>query len=1361
MNILAQISSSVSGAESTVIQAQSNASTAASLWQTVTGWIEEVPAWVWWTLLGILLAGFLGWLAWRFFRWLRRKRRTRKLRRKLTGHVAPAEVPTDSGRLTGIRRRIRTEYRRARRTSRSLGRHRGEYPLYLLVGSAESGKQTLLESVGLRKRGEEGDPGGGSLLHFSFLEEATLLTVDPCLTDENSAEARLGWDELLRCLRKRKVLTAINGVLVVHSVDHLLLDSPEATEEAAQTLRARLNRARRKLKLSFGIYSIINKVDLLPGMAHLLRSSQVAENAGEMLGWANPSPPEEAFRTDLLREGLENLGASVSQAAHAAAQDEVNRHQSYAAPALERLPQALRELSERIVDLHSTIFFPSHTPGRPFFLRGVFFVSTTQDGQVLDIQLARALQADSVDPGNDRPIAEHVRRLAQRLSSLEKPETVAQPSSPFFLRDLFREKILREAGLVRSSRDLQRASRFRRSVTATLFVAGLAGALVWAGLEWLNRKSEILKENQLWRDAASRFYFPPGTHRLEWTPVTTPQQPAYFGNQALRVQGLDRPFTLDAYHGALARATVQMPPYRPFLDFTFLLETDSRRNAQRLVFDAGVLQPLVLTAGSQLLAGGPWSEQKTRALASLLRLKADLLRQREGERVEPPDTSWLEGLLAVIPGAPPAPPGILNAYEVAYGAEAARRSWPPRWAEEALLFPSTQPADETATLTRVLFNQGIREGLAEFLHRLEQDRKRAAETYAALKRMADQAENVLAAEAAFFNRSRAIAARPGDRDEVGKHLDRYRQAVFALEARVAAVEKAGLTPAGLETIQGMLRAEEERLRKAWLSPLQEMQQQLEPLVKRLNPPPSPSEREALRNSSGAAQPAFVRATLLRLEEERRALSDWIQTQGSRIRAYPVEELDRRLLFRPGLQSPPFYLLRLATVEEAVSLLHPFAHLPPAAPGHLTSQIRYLRNQVELARFGLWDRFGASQPNFRKATAAFLQQVGIARDRLLVDRYLAALSQDLSSRARFPLSFPPVQDPPTLRQLLANWAWILRVREDAESPLLQNAESRGVQRLRAFSRGLGLLEPMWAGLLRPAKNSRPPPGPVARYAAIVPSEDRTTASAPLLFQNKGYRLATGSLFLLSYERQVNLTRKAETGANPLPLTPPARPARQAEKSDGKSRQQWTEEIESFYAENSFLPDIYRSLRVDITGEAPLLVDPRQSKDLLLTEGIPLSVASVTFTLNETAVQTRQVQRYGEGWALLRFLMDAGVYEPHSQQWILPVAFEGPSGWERYLWFGLKLDSDFPPRSEWPRLAANEDQKPREAPTKPERPASSNAPKGISNEDSSAEGPGSGSGKPSGTHSSASPAGEDHSATPAKGGNEPTAAEKKSP
>jgi type VI secretion system protein ImpL len=221
-------------------------------------------------LAGIAL---LALAVWALVRWIRRQRNARLLQ-QLQGGSAASEVLAE--RFANALHLLRSGI-----GSRGAGkpkwwqrrRHVYQLPWYVFIGAPGAGKTTALLHSGLRFPLAErlgtapvAGIGGTRQCDWWFTDQAVFIDTAGRYTtqDSHAATDAQEWLLFLKLLRRYRPVQPINGVIVTVSVPDLLQGGAEL-EHQANAVERRLQELRDELGMSFPVYLLVTKVDLLAG----------------------------------------------------------------------------------------------------------------------------------------------------------------------------------------------------------------------------------------------------------------------------------------------------------------------------------------------------------------------------------------------------------------------------------------------------------------------------------------------------------------------------------------------------------------------------------------------------------------------------------------------------------------------------------------------------------------------------------------------------------------------------------------------------------------------------------------------------------------------------------------------------------------------------------------------------------------------------------------------------------------------------------------------------------------------------------------------------------------------------------------
>ena len=338
----------------------------------------------------------------------------------------------------------------------------GEYGLswFLVMGRSPAEVEALLKNSGLTFPSDM-DQGlnlsADQIDRWYLANQAIFIDTSASPPDRQDRH----WEVLASRLAARRPREPISGVILVLDVDQLAEDDPEAKERWRQGVLERLRTLQARLKLSFPVYLVVSGMNRVPGF-HEFFSDLDQEARSRILGWSAPLSPEQEFDQNLFRRGLGELAASIDKLM-------LQRLSGSLPPRTadrvymfnEQFRGVLKALREEV----EAVFAPNlYLDPLPF--RGFYFCGGLEEGPMVSF-LPQASW------------------LARPSSAQQSDWDGFETSTGWFVRDLFKDKILGEQGLVSRPRHVRRRNLIIQTATALL----AAAALVLGGW-WMMRTVE-------------------------------------------------------------------------------------------------------------------------------------------------------------------------------------------------------------------------------------------------------------------------------------------------------------------------------------------------------------------------------------------------------------------------------------------------------------------------------------------------------------------------------------------------------------------------------------------------------------------------------------------------------------------------------------------------------------------------------------------------------------------------------------------------------------------------------------------------------------------------------------------------------
>ena len=416
----------------------------------------------------LLVAGAAGVAGFSFFR-------RREAAKQITDGISGAEQTVNDEPV--LKERMKDALTTLKAASGNKSGYLYDLPWYVIIGPPGAGKTTALVNSGLKfplSRGAApaavAGVGGTRYCDWWFTEEAVLIdTAGRYTTQDSDAKSdKESWFSFLDLLKKSRPRQPINGVLIAISVEDILTMSRQDLAAHAEAIRMRLLELHQRLKVSFPVYALFTKVDLVAGFAEYF---SYLNEAGRRQVWGA------TFQTaDKNRNLIGDIPNEFDLLLERLSEETLDRLQDEPAPQhrvqLFGFAAQMARLKPQIHNFLNQIFEPTRYHVNAS-LRGFYFTSGTQQGTPIDQligSLVRTFGAEEVSAG-----AYH------------------GAGKSFFLTNLIVKVIIGEADWVSTDRGAVRRALLIK--TAALSLIGLCA--IGLSLAWLtsyNRNSGLIEQ---------------------------------------------------------------------------------------------------------------------------------------------------------------------------------------------------------------------------------------------------------------------------------------------------------------------------------------------------------------------------------------------------------------------------------------------------------------------------------------------------------------------------------------------------------------------------------------------------------------------------------------------------------------------------------------------------------------------------------------------------------------------------------------------------------------------------------------------------------------------------------------------------
>jgi len=627
----------------------------------------------------VIVLAILLWLAYQ--RWKTRKR-AKLLRGQLSAHSASApnaiSDPASRAKLDDLRQ----NFSRGLDKFTSAGKDLYSLPWYVVCGEPGSGKTEAVRhcNVGFPPglQDEMQGAGGTINMHWWFTNQAVLIdTAGKLLFQEAPPGATTEWLEFLKLLRKARPGCPINGLLLVIPSESLVRDSFEDIQRKAGKIAQQLDTIQRTLDVRFPVFVLITKCDLINGFREFFAGIKDPQLQHQMMGWSNPESLDTPFAPEAVDRHLAEVVERTSRRRLGLMRDPVpadpGRSRMDDVDALFALPASIAALAPRLRKYLETMFVPGEWSSKPLFLRGIYFTSALTEGAALDAELATA--------------------LGMPVEALPEGKAWERERS-YFLRDLFVQKIFKEKGLVTRASNTSKLLKQRRQLIGGAVALSLVTILIISYLGAKTLKSSVAGELDYWRPAVR----PEAWQGNHWYPVVNSGL-EYTGNDTIKLDD-GREWSIVEYHEKLRQlvaADLHIPwIFKPIASVA-LRASAGRREAQRVLFNASVISPILDANRDHLINQGSWVPSDSERLGALVELEgAIFLKDLPGFNPDYPAEDFFPPLLAPtlskVPDGAAINSGLMQIFDWTYTRSGAGKGkWPQPWMSSGLTLRDNQP----------------------------------------------------------------------------------------------------------------------------------------------------------------------------------------------------------------------------------------------------------------------------------------------------------------------------------------------------------------------------------------------------------------------------------------------------------------------------------------------------------------------------------------------------------------------------------------------------------------------------------------------------------------------------------------------
>ncbi|CAM2905325.1 type VI secretion system membrane subunit TssM [Pseudoalteromonas distincta] len=259
-----------------------------------------------------------------------------------------------------------------------------QLPWYIMIGPPGAGKTTVINNSGLDyplkdKLGVDlvHGVGGTRNCDWWFTNKAVLIDTAGRYTTQSSHAKHdsRAWEGFLGLLRKYRPLRPINGVMISMGISELMSQTKTERNLHARAIKQRLQELQNQLGMTFPVYVIFSKVDLIEGFREFF-GELTEEECEQVWGVTFELDLDKDTQVEAFNKEFHSLISKLTEMLNRRLINE--RNEEIRAKIFE-FPRQLRVLQGVGDAFLKEIFTPNAYEELPMF-RGVYLTSATQEG---------------------------------------------------------------------------------------------------------------------------------------------------------------------------------------------------------------------------------------------------------------------------------------------------------------------------------------------------------------------------------------------------------------------------------------------------------------------------------------------------------------------------------------------------------------------------------------------------------------------------------------------------------------------------------------------------------------------------------------------------------------------------------------------------------------------------------------------------------------------------------------------------------------------------------------------------------------------------------------------------------------------
>ena len=331
-------------------------------------------------------------------------------------------------------------------------------PLYLMIGSEDSGKREVLNQANLSSPFELDSLNPKVQLmrkYWWFFDQAVVFKAPGLsLVSKDSAQSDLQmWRQIVSLLERQRPERPLDGIILTIPCDELIgkgkLDK-SVLYEKARVIYNKLSQLQTACGTNAPVYVVLTKADSIFGFESFCKEIPTS-SLSEVFGWSNPYGTNQVYSSSFVDNGFDEIEARLNKIILEVYTENASLPEADGIYVFSRSFQDIKENLQIYLDE----IFKNSGLHDPFIFRGFYFTgdSTISQGQL-----------DS----------------SREVNNIPRPELFSQNHKVTlcFLRELFGHKIFLESGIARPSQRSMKHNQNALNITKICLILLLAGGTV-------------------------------------------------------------------------------------------------------------------------------------------------------------------------------------------------------------------------------------------------------------------------------------------------------------------------------------------------------------------------------------------------------------------------------------------------------------------------------------------------------------------------------------------------------------------------------------------------------------------------------------------------------------------------------------------------------------------------------------------------------------------------------------------------------------------------------------------------------------------------------------------------------------------